>query len=328
MEFSKSNYTETVIEKVYHRFNTAQRECLKNPKYYDIHYDDLVGDIYDVHQIDPDTDAEEGGSPTGFTVSSYTVNKIIKYTETGNEVLGFPGNIMPEGYYYSPFTEVQLKEIDDSLQSMVVRRINFIPGEASAYTAPMSAYNPETGVEEVKNMQFIKIAAPVPQNIIAGQPFCIYDVLDDMTYRGHLESLKGREMTICLEDEISNDGLRGGQDTSGNKRSRYIISVMNENAPEAAEFIPTSQRLVWRQIRKPSELTNDSPLYNMPFTNGRCYIQQNVNFFLRRQDPTGEYHLFRTSNNENQLMRYQVEGYGKLDFDYIKYITDSMVNAC
>ena len=50
VEFSKVNFSEKIIEKVYHRFNTAQRECLTNKLYYDIHYDELVGDIYDVEQ--------------------------------------------------------------------------------------------------------------------------------------------------------------------------------------------------------------------------------------------------------------------------------------
>ena len=49
VEFSRVQFKETVIEKVYHRFNTAQRECL-NQKFYDIHYDNLVGDLYDVDQ--------------------------------------------------------------------------------------------------------------------------------------------------------------------------------------------------------------------------------------------------------------------------------------
>ena len=48
VEFSKARFIETTIEKVYHRFNTAQRECLENVNYYDINYDELVGDIYDV----------------------------------------------------------------------------------------------------------------------------------------------------------------------------------------------------------------------------------------------------------------------------------------
>lgn len=52
VEFSKVNFKETVLEKVYHRFNTAQRECLENEKYFNINYDELVGDLYDVDQVD------------------------------------------------------------------------------------------------------------------------------------------------------------------------------------------------------------------------------------------------------------------------------------
>lgn len=51
VEFNRPAYQERIIEKVYHRFNTAQRELLKNDKYFDIHYDDLVGDLYDVDQV-------------------------------------------------------------------------------------------------------------------------------------------------------------------------------------------------------------------------------------------------------------------------------------
>ena len=76
-----------------------------------------------------------------------------------------------------------------------------------------------------------------------------------------------------------------------------------------------------------SDLDNDSPLYNMPFTNGRNYIHRNINVFVRRQDSTGGFHLFRPSI-ANPLRRFQVEGDAKLDFGMIKYIIDSMVDAC
>ena len=52
VEFSKADFRETIIEKVYHRFNTAQRECLLNTKYYNVNYDELDGDLYDVDKID------------------------------------------------------------------------------------------------------------------------------------------------------------------------------------------------------------------------------------------------------------------------------------
>lgn len=50
VEFSRVKFQERTIEKVYHRFNSAQRECLKNDKYFSINYDDLVGDLLDVDE--------------------------------------------------------------------------------------------------------------------------------------------------------------------------------------------------------------------------------------------------------------------------------------
>lgn len=50
VEYSKVRFQETTIEKVYHRFNTAQRECVENPAYFKINYDELVSDLYDVEE--------------------------------------------------------------------------------------------------------------------------------------------------------------------------------------------------------------------------------------------------------------------------------------
>ena len=47
VEFSKPLFRETTIEKVYYRFNTAQRESL-DKVFFDIHYDELTGDLFDV----------------------------------------------------------------------------------------------------------------------------------------------------------------------------------------------------------------------------------------------------------------------------------------
>lgn len=47
VEFSKPLFRETTIEKVYYRFNTAQRESMRRV-FFDIHYDELTGDLFDV----------------------------------------------------------------------------------------------------------------------------------------------------------------------------------------------------------------------------------------------------------------------------------------
>lgn len=265
-----------------------------------------------------------GAPATGsFIVSPNTLNEI---EISSSEKVKFPGNIAPEGYFYSPFFPITLKELDDEIQSINVKRINFDPKKASVEKETVTFYDPQSRLEEEKEMTFIKIVSPVKYDILAGQPFCVYDILEDRTHRGHLDSIDGQALKIAATVEIDEPGLRGLIEGSGGK-SRYIISFLEENAPEYAEFLPTTQKLVWRGPKKMSDVSSESPIYNMPFTNGRLYVHKNIDVFVRRQDPNNDYKLFKPSP-ENPLRRFQIEGDAKLDFDYIQTIIDSMVDAC
>lgn len=243
----------------------------------------------------------------------------------------FPGNIAPEGYFYSPFYEVTLKELDDELQTVNTKRINFVPSgnNVTSVTSTVSTYNPQTGVFQDKNMTFITVESPTAYNFLEGQPFAIYDIMNEETHRGYLEGVNTTPeglsiLRIATEINIEPSDLRG---TTTSGKSRYIISLLEDNAPLYAEFIPSTQKMIWRGPKKMSDLASDSPIYNMPFTNGRLYIHKNLNVFVKRQDPHGDYYLFRPSF-KNPLRRFQIEGNPKLDFDYINYIIDSMVDAC
>ena len=291
--------------------------------------------------------ATRGVEAEKFNVSSYTLNQIAEdwvdpvnpirkkpgmnrklsrgANDTEPENVPFPGNISPEGYFYSQFYEVTLKELDDEVQFVRTRRINFEKSDIRLTTSSITTYNPETGTITEKEVRVISISCYMPYDFIKGQPFCIYDIEKDDTYRGHLDYIKTREdgtgvdMKIVTETEI--ESLYSG-DTC-----KYIISILDDNAPEYSVFVPSSDRLVWRAPKKMSDLSSESPIYDMPFANGRLYIHKNINVFVRRQDPDNGYKLFRPSIG-NPLRRFKVEGNGQLDFDYIKYITDSMINAC
>ena len=261
-----------------------------------------------------------------FSVSEEILN-VIK--DNNNEEHKFPGNISLEGYFYSPFYEVTLKELDDVPQYVRTRRINFIPCGSTVSESAMTFYNPEMGIFNTKTLYIISIISPSSYGFMVGRPFSIYDVLEERTLRGHLDSYSenergGFDLKIATESKIEQDWLDG---TNGSGKSRYIISLLDENAPEYAEYIPSSGKLVWRAPKKMSDLESTSSIYNMPFTNGRLYIHKNINVFVRRQDPHNDFYLFRPSY-ENPLRRFQVEGDAKLDFDYIKQIIDSMVDAC
>ena len=258
-----------------------------------------------------------GASKDMFSVKSDILNKIENSTTEGNEIK-FPGNIAPEGYFYSPFYEITLKELEEEIQSVAVKRINFKSVDAVCEETKVTSYNPNTASEEEKNLYLIRVKSPVPYNIIMHQPFVVYDIDNDETKRGYLYAMNNSELVIATEYTIDKEDL---------KKGRYIISLIEDNAPEYAEFLPSSQKLVWRGPKKMSELSSDSPIYNMPFTNGRMYIHKNLDIFVRRQDPNNDFSLFRPSIN-NPLRRYQIEGNPKLDFDQIQTITDSILDAC
>jgi hypothetical protein len=282
----------------------------------------------------------EGGRQGLFTVYSYALNKKApdtapeEHRDKGGiegddkEKHSFPGNISPEGYFYSPFHEVKLKELDDELQTINVKRINFVPSNASKRVATVTFYDPETGVIRDQQKQIIKITSPVTYEFLEGRPFCIYDAMEDVTYRGFLSAFTEENngqctLYIATDADIDADDLTGKTDGI----SRYYIGMLEDNAPAYAEYIPATNKMIWRGPKKMSDLDSQSPLYNMPFTNGRLYIHKIVNMFVRRQDPHGGYMLFRPALN-NPLRRYQIEGNPGIDFDYIQYIIDSMVDAC
>lgn len=284
----------------------------------------------------------DGEAQSNFIISSHTLNMIDVVYEGEEKKVPFPGNISPEGYFYSPFYEVDIKELEDEPQYVRAIRINFNPSDecTNVIASSMTFYDPQIGIFEERCLNIFTVKSPTSYDFIAGRPFCIYDVLEDMTYRGYLDGFSANtdgscNVNITLDTGIpcsggdltllfSPEDLRGTE-TSG--KSRYIISMLEDNAPEYAEFVPSTQRLIWRAPKKMSDLDNTSPLYDMPFTNGRLYINRNVNVFLRRQDPDGAYKLYSPSV-ANPLKRFQVEGGKKLDFDYINYIIDSMVDAC
>ena len=94
MEFNKFSLVENILEDVYHRFNTMQREIIDD-EYSKITIDDIVSDDYDIgHNM----------------FSSVTRNYGTVY-----ETMELPININPEGYYYKPHYKIVLKEYGEKI---------------------------------------------------------------------------------------------------------------------------------------------------------------------------------------------------------------------
>jgi hypothetical protein len=55
----------------------------------------------------------------------------------------------------------------------------------------------------------------------------------------------------------------------------------------AYDLMDGTGRYMWRDIKSTNEILNDDPLYNSVFINGAHYRHENIQFYLRRQDPLG-----------------------------------------
>lgn len=100
VEFEPALLEETVIEPMYHRFNTKQRET-KLTEYDNFNIDILYSDDYDVRPY------------TGSTQGS---NFYVKQTPYIDNASKSPVNLQPEGYYYKPFYSVKLLEFDTTVE--------------------------------------------------------------------------------------------------------------------------------------------------------------------------------------------------------------------
>lgn len=100
VEYSPGDVSERVLEPVYYRFNTAQREATSaetNGEYTNFNFVELGGDDYDFNGFSAET-------------KEYSTKEI---------------NLIPEGYYYQPHYRIKIHEFSDVVNQGYDRRIIF-----------------------------------------------------------------------------------------------------------------------------------------------------------------------------------------------------------
>jgi hypothetical protein len=74
---------------------------------------------------------------------------------------------------------------------------------------------------------------------------------------------------------------------------KVVFFKNNLETPDYAHMLPDkSGRRLWKNIINPSEYSNLDELYSIPFTNGAFYHHNNINFFIKRQDPFKNFGMF------------------------------------
>lgn len=306
VEFDIYNYKETILSEVKYRFNTEQRELTSNPNYFDIITDDIIKDDYDF----PET--INGKVVSGFTVSAVTLNVI-----NGNK---FAGNLMPEGYFYKAHNHILLRNIDDNISNVDGYFINYLGKEVEFNTLTISDYNGDYVLYDE-----IAIKSPIDYGFKKGHSISFYHKKHKKTLWGIISKTNGLEINIIIERGLINE--------MDLKNNNYLIGLCKDACPKYAIFIPSLKKYIWRDIVLPTNVNVEDGLYNIPFTNGCHYIHENINFFLKRQDPTGEYYMFNPEDAldksvSSPLKKYRRYGWSNIDFSALEVIENEIDNIC
>lgn len=299
VEFSPYTIEEVILENVYHRFNTAQREWWNgsgDTEYSVIYKDEILIDDYDIQ-----------GS--GFRVDKLRYNEfnvLTGVTNTNNnynKVNNIPANIDPEGYYYKPHYSIKLREYYDEVKQGKHTQVVFMKsGETSGVTSGTThtimtskSYYLETHKElylykEYENERIVGIISKVEDN--------------------------NRKITISAEIE------------SGSTINDYIIYKPNTEMPEYAYDLMRNDGIyLWRDENLETDSDPNSEVGQYPFANNAHYINKNITFFLRRQDPTGYYKLSNIASPHPLLQNLAVQGYEN-DYSLIEIIEETIEGIC
>ena len=349
VEYDTYKAEETVIGNVYHRFNTAQREIWSN-EYRDLYNDTIVADDYDV--VANSNDYKE------FTVKTYYLNDTQTPTREvkPNAIIGnlVYGNIFPEGYFYNPHIKLNVRENNDVENTSPAKEINYkyfdfekkstfllikSNGEILIYdkeiNAEMNAENGDVIVNQGCKYE-IKLTPPINYGFYKGDYVAFYNKNTHETNWGEIVSVSGTEITLRFdEDAFSSIGLVKKEHFAPYSAERCFYAYWSpNNVPTYAKLCEGVKKFTWKTIIPPSEMMRDRELYEIPFTNGRFYLEKNINFYLKRQDPHGNYGLsfpvFKryTQAISNPMVKFSVNRTTPIDFTRIMYTVNNLTNTC
>ena len=275
VEFSSNLLDETVLDDVYHRFNTVQREMFDGDEneFTNLYYDTIKYDDYDL----------EGD---GFEIKIEKYNTY--YLDDNNpslEFYTFPANISPEGYYYKSHYRIPLKdyktEVKEGAHTLMDVYAITPTGNSTYEIITKRNYYPEKQKEII-----------------------IYDRVTCEHYRAIIQDInKGNFKIFNIKCEQIDE------DEDINLETRYLLYKPNVEKPnEAYELNDGSGVYVWREEYNDVDYLN-SEIGDYTFTNGAHYINKKINFHLRRQDPDGSYGLNNTSSPIPYFNKMSVGGY-------------------
>jgi len=220
---------------------------------------------------------------------------------------------------------IRLKEEKLDPQSISTCRINYAPESAYVENDLFVSYVGFGGESAETPYSLITVTSPIDYGYKLGEMFTAYNQ-------------ETRETVWCVltaktEDTITLQAKPNSIDEETLSKGGYTISYISGYCPTYAVYSESKQEYVWRELLKPSEISSDSQLYSRTFSNGCIYINDNINLFVRRQDPHGVYYMLNYWENPDGVevvdKLRKVNKWGvKIDLSPAVYLWNDLTEFC
>lgn len=230
------------------------------------HGDELNGKYsYNYDEITSDDYDKEG-----FKVTSYSSKTTLTH---------------PEGYFYKSHYKLQLKEFG---------KLN----QASHFDLKIK----KLYLDSFNGNVILCIQTVLPHKLKSNDILLLCDDERDRILKTNVLSVKDENTFIItnvgsltcknLYDILNNKFISENKE----KNIKFVLRRYNEEIPFYAEKYTNLNRYMWRDINTVGNKDN-TILPEYPFANGFFYINQDINFYLKRQDPFNEVGLYYDGND-------------------------------
>ena len=309
VEFSEYNFNETVLEDVYFRFNTAQREYegysfsrgtggdTNIGEYANMYHDEIITDDYDFD--------------SSFECRETRYNE-INYEHTGKDTYrnSYPVNIMPEGYYYKAHYPIELRKLKDSPEQGSHIRIDY--NDSVEYGSMIKMVTTQNFHIEIGDTLYL-YNKENPSERLTGIAYSV----DGKDYIDITFKVYDGENVVVAEKGLDDNGnivltlINEGNDVTTQIRDLddYTVYRKNPLMPDFAyDMRDGTGRYIWRDVKSTTEILSGDSLYDSVFINGAHYRQENIQFYLRRQDPLGINGLSKVNGQPAKIGQFIIGG--------------------
>ena len=266
--YSPIDALEESIQPILNRFNTAQRDLKISDEGY------KYFSSFKVDMIDKDETAIGYGDPYEIQVAGLHSTQITY-------------NSLPrrEGYYYQTHYKIPVKTISSKLSEQL----------------PLF----HTILDITKDGDYFKIYTDDENGFTINEKPILYDKDENKVYVCLITEIITSKKFVCkiLDEEGKKVNLTGIEDIS-----RYNLLSKDGTIPSYAKIIKDgSCRYLWREVLQ-NGFDDNSNVEVYPFTNGALYINRNINFYLRRQNPSDEPQETIELSENNAYISYEDKG--------------------